>query len=150
MAFITNLLLSSLHAFIGTNPVGFKCYFVSASSKRLSDQPSFEKRRIHKFLLRCDDLPDFRNRAAMCPNVLDGRNVLGVQREVAKKNGARYWVRTSDPHRLKRQKSIGLRVMVLQFRSRCVRLCQFKTSFTLICHLPRIPQSAALWSGFRI
>ena len=125
MAFITNLLLSSLHAFIGTNPVGFKCYFVSASSKRLSDQPSFEKRRIHKFLLRCDGLPDFRNRAAMCPNVLDGRNVLGVQREVAKKNGARYWVRTSDPHRLKRQKSIGLRVMVLQFRSRCVRLCQF-------------------------
>ena len=37
----------------------------------------------------------------MCPNVLDGRNVLGVQREVAKKNGARYWVRTSDPHRVK-------------------------------------------------
>ena len=147
MAFITNLLLSSLHAFIGTNPVGFKCYCVSASSKRLSDQPSFEKQRIHKFLLRFVGLPDFRNRAAMCPNLLDGRNVLGVQREVAKKNGARYWVRTSDPHRVKQRKSSAFRVIVSQIRSRWGCMCQFQSiRGPLLSFAPDTPIRTALLS----
>ena len=83
----------------------------------------------------------------MCPNILDGRDVLRIQPKVAKKNGARYWVRTSDPHRVKQRKSSAFRVIVSQIRSRSVCMCQFqRIRGPLLSFAPHTPtRTAVVW-----